>query len=64
LIYAALINGATIALYYGAPFGRAFGEFVRDASVTMLGVVPTIVKNWINTACMDGLDWSSIKAYR
>jgi acyl-coenzyme A synthetase/AMP-(fatty) acid ligase len=64
LIYASLINGATIALFYGAPSGRSFGEFVRDAGVTMLGVVPTLVKHWINTQCMKGLDWSSLKVFR
>ena len=29
VIYASLINRATIALFYGAPTGRAFGQFVR-----------------------------------
>jgi acetyl-CoA synthetase len=63
LIYASLINGATIALFYGAPSGRSFGEFVRDAGVTMLGTVPTLVKHWLNTQCMKGLDWSSLKVF-
>lgn len=41
---AALLNGATIALLQGSPQGRPFGEFVEAAGVTMLGVVPSIVK--------------------
>jgi acetyl-CoA synthetase len=63
LIYASLINRATIALYYGAPTGRGFCRFVQDAGVTMLGVVPGLVATWRNTGCIDGFDWSSIKAF-
>ena len=46
LIYASLINRATIALYDGAPTAREFGEFVQNARVTMLGVVPSLVRAW------------------
>ncbi|MBD2194258.1 MULTISPECIES: AMP-binding protein [Calothrix] len=63
LIYASLINKATIALYYDTPTERGFGEFIQNAPVNMLGVVPSLVSTWKTTACMQGLDWSSIKAY-
>lgn len=63
LIFAALINKASIALYYGAPMGREFGKFVQNAKVTMLGVVPSIVKNWMKTKCNENLDWNSIKCF-
>ena len=63
LIYASLINRASMALYHGTPTGRAFCEFVQDANVTMLGVVPSLVKTWRNTKCAEGLDWSSVKAF-
>ncbi len=63
LIYASLINQATIALYDGIPTEREFGEFVQNARVTMLGVVPSLVRAWKNTGCMKGLDWSAIKAF-
>ncbi len=63
LIYASLINQATIALYYGAPTDRGFGRFVQDARVNMLGVVPSLVRVWRSTGCMKGLDWSAIKAF-
>lgn len=63
LIYASLINQATIALYDGAPTEREFGEFVQNAGVTMLGVVPSLVRAWKNTGCMKGLDWTAIKAF-
>ena len=63
LIFAALINKASIALYYGAPLGQEFGEFVQNAKVTMLGVVPSIVKSWIKTKCNENLDWNAIKCF-
>ncbi len=63
LIYASLINQATIALYYGTPTERKFGQFVRDAGVNMLGVVPSLVSAWKTTACMKGLDWSAVKVF-
>ena len=63
LIYASLINKATIALYDGVPTGRDFGVFVQNAKVSMLGVVPTLVRAWKNTGCMHGLDWPAIRAF-
>ena len=63
LIYASLINRAAVALFDGAPTGRAFGEFVQRAGVTMLGVVPSLVREWRRSGCMEGLDWGSIRAF-
>ena len=63
LIYASLINQGTIALYDGTATERKFGEFVQNVRVTMLGVVPSIVRAWKNTGCMKGLDWGAIKAF-
>lgn len=63
LIYASLINKATLALYEGVPTGRDFGVFVQNAKVSMLGVVPTLVRAWKNTGCMHGLDWHAIRAF-
>ncbi|MCL6436141.1 MAG: AMP-binding protein, partial [Leptolyngbyaceae cyanobacterium HOT.MB2.61] len=63
LIYASLINRATIALYCGPPTERGFGQFIQDAGVTMLGVVPSLVNTWKTTQCMHGLDWSTIKTF-
>lgn len=63
LIYASLINQGTIALYYGTPTEREFGKFIQDAKVNVLGVVPSLVSAWKTTACMQGLDWSAIKAF-
>ncbi len=63
LIYAALVNHGAIALYDDAPTGRGFGEFVQNAGVTMLGVVPSLVKAWKASNCLQGLDWTAIKAF-
>ena len=63
LIFAALVNRGTIALSRHAPTGRSFGQFVQDAKVNMLGVVPSLVRRWRQTECMKGLDWSSIRAF-
>jgi acetyl-CoA synthetase len=63
LIFASLINRATIALFEGSPLDREFGSFIADAGVTMLGVVPSLVRTWKTTGCMHGLDWSGIRAF-
>lgn len=63
LVFAALINKATIALYYGAPLDQGFGEFVQNAGVTMLGVVPSIVRHWKKSQCMENLDWRNIQCF-
>ncbi len=63
LVYAALANRATIALFPDAPTTREFGRFVENAGVTMLGVVPSLVRSWRESRCMEGLDWSRIKKF-
>jgi len=63
LIFAALINHATIALYNGVPRNRPFGQFIEDARVTLLGVVPTLVASWRQSQCMEGLNWNEIRAF-
>ncbi len=52
LVFAALLNGAAIALFNGPPLARPFGEFVDAARVTMLGLVPSIVRAWRSSDCM------------
>jgi len=63
LVFATLINKATIGLYYGAPLDTSFGLFVQEAKVTMLGVVPSIVKHWKASGCMENLDWNAIRCF-
>lgn len=63
LIFAALINQATLALFPDAPRSARFGQFVQDAKVTMLGVVPTLVSTWRQNQTMEAFDWSAIKVF-
>lgn len=63
LVFATLINKGTIALYYDSPLGEDFGKFIQDAKVNMLGVVPSLVKVWKDSACMEKFNWSHIKCY-
>lgn len=64
LVFAALMNRATIALYEGSsPKERGFGEFIQQTKVTMLGVVPTLVSAWRQSGCMENLDWHAIKVF-
>lgn len=63
LIYAAFFNNACIALYNGSPLGHGFVKFVQDAKVTMLGLVPSLVKGWKRTIDVFNYDWSSIRCF-
>ncbi|XP_031401457.1 probable acyl-activating enzyme 18, peroxisomal isoform X2 [Punica granatum] len=63
LLYSCFLTGATLALYHGSPLGRGFGKFVQDAGVTVLGTVPSLVKAWKSTNCMDGLDWTEVRVF-
>lgn len=63
LVFAALMNKASIALYYGAPVGAGFGSFIQNAEVSMLGVIPSFVKSWKDSACMELYNWSAIKCF-
>ncbi|XP_052205959.1 probable CoA ligase CCL12 isoform X2 [Diospyros lotus] len=63
LLYSCFLTGATLALYNGSPLDHAFGKFVQDAGVTILGTVPSLVKAWKTTNCMEGLNWTNIRAF-
>jgi acetyl-CoA synthetase len=63
LIYASLLNRATVALYCDAPTSADFGRFVQDARVTMLGVVPSIVKTWRSDDRMKAFDWRHLRCF-
>lgn len=63
LIFASLLNGATMGLYDGSPAGLEFGCFVQETKATMLGVVPSLVRTWRTTGCQEGLDWSALKLF-
>jgi acetyl-CoA synthetase len=63
LVFATLINKATLALYDDSPVERGFGVFVQNARINMLGVIPSMVRRWLQIDCMAGLDWSAIRCF-
>ena len=63
LIYATLINGACMALFEGLPSGRGFAEFVARTGVSVLGVVPSLVRAWKESGACDGIDWSKVRLF-
>jgi acetyl-CoA synthetase len=63
LIYATFLNNAAMALYEGAPVGEGFVDFVRSAGVTMLGVIPSIVRAWRNSGTLRKKEWNHIRVF-
>ncbi len=63
LIYASLMNEASMALYGGSPISAKFAEFVEHRRVTMLGVVPSLVRAWREQGTIEGVDWSAIRSF-
>jgi acetyl-CoA synthetase len=62
-IFAALINQATLALFNGSAALPAFGEFVQNAQITMLGTIPSLVKVWRKTKAVEPYNWSSLRTF-
>ncbi|MSU69878.1 MAG: AMP-dependent synthetase [Opitutaceae bacterium] len=63
VVSASLINGGTMALYEDTPVEAGFGRFLQEARVNVLGVIPSFVRSWRQSRCMDQFDWSAIKAF-
>jgi acetyl-CoA synthetase len=63
LVFASLLNRATMALFYGAPTGAEFRAFVAAAHVTLLGVIPSLVRAWRHSAEPGDVDWSGLRAF-
>jgi acetyl-CoA synthetase len=63
LVFAALVNRAAIALFQGAPTSEAFTRFVEKAGVTMLGLVPSLVRAWRSSGAADSADWSNVRVF-
>jgi acetyl-CoA synthetase len=63
LVFASLMNRATMALWAQAPTDERFGQFVQDAGVTLLGTVPSLVRAWRQSQCMRGADWTKIRVF-
>lgn len=63
LLYASLLNDAAVALFEGSPTGREFCDFVERSGVTMLGVVPSMVKAWRAADAVDEGAWSTVRVF-
>ena len=63
LIYAALLNRAAMALFQGAPHGDGFIRFVETAGVTMLGLVPALVRAWRTRNLVGPNSWTQIRLF-
>lgn len=61
LIFASFVNDAAMALYDDAPTERGFVDFVRDAGVTVLGFVPSLVSAWRANGALEGAGWTQVR---
>jgi len=57
LIYATLMNKATIALFTGSAASAAFGKFVEETKISVLGTIPSLVKVWRASKIMGNYKW-------
>ncbi|WP_162902363.1 AMP-binding protein [Facilibium subflavum] len=63
LVFAALLNKATIALFDGMPTSQGFIKFIAQSKTNKLGVVPTLVKSWKNNHLIDNINWQHIDLF-
>ena len=63
LIFASLMNRATMAIHEGLPTGAEFPKFVEAAGVSMLGVVPSLVAAWKSGNCLENVSWQGIRTF-
>jgi acetyl-CoA synthetase len=63
LIYTTFLNNATMALYEGAPVGEGFTRFIREAKVSILGVIPSIVRAWRRSEALQWNEWQHIRLF-
>lgn len=58
LIFASLLNKASIAIYNGAYSKKGFIDFTIQTKVTVLGTIPSVVKSWRNQDFGKIKDWN------
>ena len=57
VIFATLMNRATLALFTGSAASAPFGQFMQDVGITVLGTIPSLVRVWRNTQSMERYRW-------
>jgi acetyl-CoA synthetase len=62
-VVASLMNGAALAIYDGNYNSVEQGTFLEEAKVDMVGVVPSVVKGWIKSGCLEHADLSSVELF-
>ncbi len=63
LIYASLMNEATMVLYEGVPTSQDYVDFLRRQKVTVLGLVPAIVRAWRRSALLGPGDLPDVRIF-
>jgi acetyl-CoA synthetase len=58
-----MINGATIGIFNGVTSTDAFCQFVEEAKMSMVGVIPSLVKAWQARNATDQCDWSCVRRF-
>jgi len=58
-----LINGATVGIFNGITSTNAFCEYVEAAQMSMVGVIPSLVKAWQASGATDKCDWSCVRRF-
>jgi len=58
-----LINGATVGIFNGITSTNAFCEYVEAAQMSMVGVIPSLVKAWQASGATDACDWSCVRRF-
>ena len=62
-VFGALLPRAALALYDGSPLDPAFATFIDAARVTMLGVVPSMVRAWRASGAVSRADWGALRCF-
>lgn len=58
-----MINGATIGIFNGVTSTDAFCQFVEESKMSMVGVIPSLVKAWQAKNATDQCDWSCVRRF-
>ncbi|MFN8414862.1 MAG: AMP-binding protein [Cytophagaceae bacterium] len=48
LLFAGLLNHATVSVYQGAPTTTKYLNFIDQNHITILGTIPSVAKQWLN----------------
>jgi acetyl-CoA synthetase len=58
-----MINGATIGIFNGITSTESFCEFIDESKMTLVGVIPSLVKAWQARNATNQCDWSSVRRF-